>query len=198
MDWTLRAAVRDSSYFATYSREARCNNKKNILVQPIAPCLPGEQLEGGNSLLLPGPRHSPGGETQPATALCQHSRSLLPHSSTGLLLGPTGLLLGPTGLTKPGKALLPQSARSRAPRLFHTRKMPHNSFIYRQICHQPSILSKRPSPKATAFAGSSVTVCVTFRFTDRVSRTENKQQGCVSSQQPAGREGTQLKKAQQK
>lgn len=36
----------DSRCLDTYSREARCKKK---LIQPIAPVLPGEQLEGGGT-----------------------------------------------------------------------------------------------------------------------------------------------------
>lgn len=88
----------DSRWLHTYSREARCKK----LIQPIAPVLPGEQLEGrgggGNSLLLPGPLHQPfGGKTQPARALCWHGCSPAPPQS----------LLGPMGFSRLGKAPLP-------------------------------------------------------------------------------------------
>lgn len=120
------------------------------LIQPIAPVLPRERLEvGGNSLLLPGPLHQHfGGEKTPT------SDGILPASLP--CSSKACLLLGPVGFTGLGKALLPHG-HSRA--LHALKKMQHQIFVWGEICCQPPILSKQPSPTSkTPPANPRVTI----------------------------------------
>lgn len=150
--------------------------KKKKLVQPIAPILPGEacSYQGHHTIHW-------GGKPQPAMALCQQSCSLPPHNSTAL----SWERWDAAGWEKPCCRQLHSQ----------TRKMRHRIFaggcISRFLsCPNNRLSMLKPFLEAQLY--------ITFRFIDRVCRTQNKQRGCISSEKSAGREGTQLKTAQKK
>lgn len=85
--------------------------KQKRLVQPIAPFLPREQLEGGDSLLLPGLLHRLRGENPTSKGTLGGRRfACFPQ-------------LAPWDPPGWAKTCYPQHARRDAPRLLHTREV---------------------------------------------------------------------------
>lgn len=166
---------RERRGFRAYSREVR-GKKKKKLVQPIAPILPGEACSYQGHYTIHW-----GGKPQPEMALCQQSCSLPPRSSTAL----SWERWDAAGWEKPCCRQLHSQ----------TRKMRHRIFAGGCISRFLSCPNNRLSMLKPFLEAQ---LHITFRFIDRVCRTQNKQRGCISSEKSAGREGTQLKRAQKK
>lgn len=170
---------RERRGFRPYSREVRGKKKKKA-----SPAHSTDPAWGG--MLLPGSLHHPlGGKTPTRDGILP--AELFPASPQQ-----HRAVMGTLGRRRLGKALLPSKCRQLHSQ---TRKMRHRIFaggcISRFLsCPNNRLSMLKPFLEAQLY--------ITFRFIDRVCRTQNKQGGCISSEKSAGREGTQLKRAQKK